>query len=159
MRLRHRIAVLTALVAFVATAAPAAAQDPVAPVTCEVVEIIASNSEKPSIDPELGDLKKKLTKGPFAGFNTFKKSARVAKPLEAMKEADFATPRGKTSLILRDVERPAKKRARISLGIEVAAEDGKRYVETRSSVDAGDFLLFARTASKKETVITAIGCK
>lgn len=157
MRLRHGIVVLTALVTFVATAAPAAAQDP--PVTCEVVEIIASSTDKPSIDPALGDLKKKLTKGPFAGFNTFKKSARLSRPLEPMKEVEFDTPRGETSLILRDVTRPAKKRARISLGIDVADEKGKRYVETKSSVDAGDFLLFGFTANEKETVITAIGCK
>jgi hypothetical protein len=154
MRLRSPLALATFLV-LLAAGAPAYAQDAA---TCEVVEVIASNTDKPSIDPDLGDLKKKLSKGPFAGYNTFKKSARLSKRLEGMKEADFDTPRGKTSLILRGLDK-GKKRARISLGIEVAAEDGKRYVETRTSVDAGDFLLFGYTPSEKETVITAIGCK
>jgi hypothetical protein len=140
----------------VARAVPAYADDAM---SCEVVEIDATVSDKPSIDPSLKDLEKKLKKGPFAAYNTFVQSARMAKKLEVLKAQRFDTPKGAVNLIIREIARPSKKRARLALGIRLENEAGKEYMDTKMSVDGGDFLLFARTASEKQTTITAVGCR
>jgi len=146
-----------ALAIVLALAAPAHAQQ--ASMSCEVVEIEATVSDKPSIDPGLKDLEKKLKKGPFAAYNTFVQSARVSKKLEVLKAERFATPKGAVNLIIREIARPSKKRARLALGIRLENEHGKEYMDTKMSVDGGDFLLFARTAKEQKTTITAVGCR
>ena len=148
----------------VATSAPVRAQNQkgkktATTMTCEVVEIEASNDEKPSIDPELKDLEKKLKKGPFSAYNKFVKSARIAKKLEVMVADAFDTPKGEVTLIVREIDKPSKKRTRLSLGIQLETESGKQYIDTKSSVDAGDFLMFARTVSDKLSIVTAVGCR
>jgi len=153
-RLLSVVSIALALV--IARATPARADDAM---TCEVVEIDATVSDKPSIDPALKDLEKKLKKGPFAAYNTFAQSARMSKKAEVLKNLRFDTPRGAVNLIIREVARPSKKRARLSLGIRLENEAGKEYMDTKMSVDGGEFLLFARTASEKKTTITAVGCR
>lgn len=157
--------VVAALVA-VLGAAPALADRPsakqerpkAATMSCEIVEIEASTTGKPSIDPDLKDLEKKLKKGPFSAYDTFAKSARITKQLAVLKNERFATPKGGVDLIIRDVDK-TKKRPRVSLGIRLEDETGKQYLETKMSADAGDYLLFARTVSSKQSIITAVGCK
>lgn len=151
--------------AVIATAAPVRAQNQkdkktaTTTMTCEVVEIEASTAEKASIDPELKDLEKKLKKGPFSTYNRFVKSARIAKKLEVMVADAFDTPKGEVTLIIREIDRPSKKRTRLSLGIQLETESGKQYIDTKSNVDAGDFLMFARTVSDKQSIVTAVGCR
>jgi hypothetical protein len=135
-------------------AAPAAA---FADRKCEVVEIHASKSDKPSIDPDLKDLKKKL-KGPFAAFNTFKKLARIKASLKKNKPFDFETPNGKTTANLVSVDE-GKKRPRITADLDLHAKDGTRYVGGRYDFDASDFVLFSYQLSDDESIITAFGCK
>jgi len=155
MSFPRALALLIAM-ALVGTAAPARADDKT---TCEVVEIEASASEKPSIDPDLKDLEKKLKKGPFSAYNKFVKSARVSKTMEVMVSQSFDTPKGEVDLIVREISKAKKKRTRLSLGIQLETESGKRYIDTKMTVDAGDFLLFARTVSDKQSIITAVGCR
>ncbi len=126
--------------------------------SCEVVEIHASKTEKGSIDPELKDLKKKL-KGPFAAFNTFKKLGRVKKKLDENKPQTFDTPKGQTTVNLARVDRPAKKRVRATVDLDIEDDSGSRYVGGRYDVDASDFLLFSLQLSDSESIITAFGCK
>jgi hypothetical protein len=159
-----RLALAVALVAVTATAAHAqgrarkdAAKKDEA-LTCEVVEIDATVAEQPWIDPALKDLEKKLRKGPFAGFNRFSKLARQARTMSLLKSERFKTPRGAVDLIIREIQ-PDKKRARLSLGVRLEQESGKQYLETKMSVDTGDFLLFARTVSDKQSIVTAVGCR
>jgi len=153
---------LLIVAAVATTAAPARAQKKTAAtttMTCEVVEIEASTAEKASIDPELKDLEKKLKKGPFSAYNKFVKSARIAKKLEVMVADAFDTPKGEVTLIVREIDKPSKKRTRLSLGIQLETESGKQYIDTKSNVDAGDFLMFARTVSDKQSIVTAVGCR
>jgi hypothetical protein len=142
----------------VATAAPARAEDLPESMTCEVIEIEASNAEKPSIDPDLKDLEKKLKKGPFSAYNRFVKSARIAKKMEVMVSEAFDTPKGEVNLIIREIGQK-KKRTRVSLGIQLETEAGKQYIDTKSNVDAGDYLMFGRTVSDKLSIVTAVGCR
>jgi hypothetical protein len=126
--------------------------------SCEVVEIHATKTDKPKIDPELKDLKKKL-KGPFAAFNTFTKLARVKKSLAKNKPFDFDTPKGKTTANLVSVDQPNKKRARVTVDLDLEDDSGSRYVGGRYDIDANDFLLFSYQLSEGESIITAFGCK
>ena len=141
-------------------AAPAAAQAQAADkVACEVVEIEAQTTDKPAIDPALGDLSKSLTRGPFARYNTFKQSARIARSMTIAKADTFSTPNGKANLTIRAVDRPAKKKARISLGVSLEGKDGKQYIDAKQKVDAGKFAMFAYEVDAQRGIITAISCK
>jgi hypothetical protein len=126
---------------------------------CEVVEIIASTTDKPSIDGDLKDLEKKLRTGPFSAYNTFVKSARLARQAARLKAERYDTPKGAVEIVIRGLDRPAKKRPRLSLGVQLEDEAGKQYIDADMSVDAGDFLLFARPAGNKQTIVTALGCR
>lgn len=155
MRAPTMLAVLIAGM-LIAVAAPARAEESM---TCEVVEIEASASDKPSIDPALKDLEKKLKKGPFSAYNKFVKSARIAKKLTVMVQESFDTPKGGVDVIIREIGKASKKRTRLSLGIQLETESGKQYIDTKSNVDAGDFLMFARTVSDTQSIVTAVGCR
>jgi len=126
---------------------------------CEVVEIDASHTDKPSVDPDLKDLAKSLKKGPFAAYNTFKKSARISKDVTVLKVANYSTPKGATELLVREIEHPDKKAVRLSLQIGLDDQNGRRYVDTKQRVDVGKFAIFARTVSDTESIVTAVGCK
>ncbi len=150
---------LLALVVLIGTlllAAPARADETL---TCEVVEIDASKTDAPTIDAALKDLEKKLRKAPFSAFNTFRKSARQSKSMTKLNSETFTTPHGAVTVIIRDIDRPTKKKKkRLSLGIQLETKAGKQYTESKVSIDAGDFTMFAR-GSDKEGVITAVGCR
>lgn len=153
MRTLLALAVLLGTLLF--GAAPARADDTL---TCEVVEIDASKTDKPQIDAALKDLERKLKKAPFSAFNTFRKSARISKSMSKLNSETFTTPHGAVTVIIREIDRPSKKKVRLSLGIQLETKAGKQYTESRVSIDAGDFTMFAR-GSDKEGVITAVGCR
>lgn len=126
---------------------------------CEVIEIHASKTDTPSIDPALKDLKKKLKRAPLNAFNTFVKLARVSFTLAENVPQSFDTPRGETNLTLTGVDRPTKKRTRASLDVDVRDESGKRYVSSEGHIDVGDWLFFGLSISDTESILTAVGCK
>ena len=41
----------------------------------------------------------------------------------------------------------------------ITNDKGVRWVDTKGSIDAGDFLMFARTVSDSSGIIYAVGCK
>ena len=90
--------------------------------------------------------------------------AWIAKMLDALKDESGGKPearrkkqRNTNPVMIREVDHPAKKRARVTLDIGLAKKSGKHYADTKSSVDAGDFLLFARGGD--DGIITAVGCQ
>ena len=127
--------------------------------SCEVVEIRASKTDNPSMDPDLKDLKKKLSRAPLNAFNTFKMLSRISYRLELNTPHTYTTAKGETSLTLTDVDRPEKKRARASLDVQVLDANHKRYVSTEGHIDVGDFLFFGLSISETESILTAVGCK
>lgn len=146
-----RSLITIAVLAFAAT--PALAE------TCEVVEIEASVTNSPSVDASLNDLSKKLKKMPFSAFNTFKQSKRESKSMSENVPDSFTAKHGSVDLIIRDIDKPAKKKKRYSLGVGITNDKGVRWVDTKGSIDAGDFLMFARTVSDSSGIIYAVGCK
>jgi hypothetical protein len=149
----------TSALAFVALAvtAPAAYAD--APVSCAVVEIEASTGDAPSMAAELRPLEKKLKKPPFSSWNTFKQLGSHAVTLEPMKSSTLTLTHGKAQLLLREVVAKNPKKTRISLGINVDDADGKRVLDSKVAVDAGDYLVVGRSLKGGRGHLIAMNCK
>ncbi len=150
------IASALALGVLAMTAPAAHAQSPVA---CAVVEIEASTSDAPSIAAELRPLEKKLKKPPFSSWNTFKQLGAHAVSLEPMKASTLTLTHGKAQLLLREVTERGKKKARISLGISVDDAEGKRVLDSKVAVDAGDYLVVGRSLKGNRGHLIAMNCK
>jgi hypothetical protein len=153
----------TSALAFIATFvvlgafAPDAYAD--ATVSCTVVEIEATTSDAPSVSPELRPLEKKLKKPPFSSWNTFKQLGSHAVTLETMKSNTLTLTHGKAGLLLREVTAGGQKKTRISLAITVDDADGKRKLDTKVAVDAGDYLVVGRSLKGNRGHLLAMNCK
>jgi hypothetical protein len=143
--------------ALVAGAATPARAD--APLACTVLEIEASTSDAPSMDPTLKPLEKKLRKPPFSSWNTFKRLGVHSAALEPMKESIVKLAHGKAGLLLREVTRRGDKKARVALGIVLDDEEGKRVLDTKVQVDAGDYLVVGRSLKGGKGQLVALTCK
>ncbi len=144
------IAMAALAVAFV-IAAPSAAHAQT--MTCEVVEIVATKTGSPSVDPQLKDVAKKLKSKAFSAWDTFTQRARLAKQVAVLKAETFGVPGGTVTLTIEAI-----KKRRLSLDLEIVPNKGKGSVKSKGKVSTGDFLLFAR-GDDAGAVITAIGCK
>jgi PBP1b-binding outer membrane lipoprotein LpoB len=137
-------------------AAPAAHADDT--VQCEVVEIEASTTNSPTIDAALNDLAKKLSQMPFSAFNTFHQAARQSRAITAGNTESFNVTKANVDVALNTVTAATKKKkARVSLAVGITSNN-KKWVDTKGSIDVGDFLMFARTVNKTSGVIYAVGC-
>lgn len=97
---------------------------------CDFLEISATNSKTPAIDPELQPLEKKLKKPPFSGWNTFHKLANGHVSLTQLKAESLKLQKGGASLLLRD-----RTDKRLELTITIDGADGKRVLDTKQSVN------------------------
>jgi len=145
-----------ATIAALVVASPAAHADTL---TCEVVEIEASNTKAPSVDAALTDLAKKLSQMPFSAFNTFKQSARQSRAISSSATETFNVVHANVDVNLKTITAATrKKKARTALGVGITSGT-KKWVDTKGSVDVGDFLMFARTVNSSSGIIYAVGCR
>jgi hypothetical protein len=152
-----RLGICAIMVGFaVATAGVARADEPVA---CSVLEIEASTGDAPAVDPELKVLEKKLKKPPFSSWNVFKRLGAQNISLEVMKPGSLTLVHGKAGLLVREVNANAKKKTRISLGVTLDDADGKRVIDTKLAVDAGDYVVVARSLRGGKGHLVAMTCK
>lgn len=136
--------------------APSAAR---ADVTCSIVEIEASSSSAPAIDPDLKALEKKFKRPPLSSWNTFKKLGGTSLTLAPQQAGAANLVHGKFGLLLRDInERPGKK-PRLGLGITIDDTAGKRVVDIKVGVDAGDYVIPARPLPGDKGHLVAVTCK
>ena len=143
-------------IAALVVASPAAHADTL---TCEVVEIEASSTKSPSVDAALSDLAKKLSQMPFSAFNTFKQAARQSRAITTGSTESFNVVHSNVDVNLKSVAAATKKKkARTSLAVGITSGK-KKWVDTSGSIDVGDFLMFARTASSSSGIIYAVGCR
>lgn len=125
--------------------------------TCLFLEIRASNDDS-GIDPELKRLKKKLEKPPLSAWKSFKLVAKHEKSLTRMKEQEVDLQLGgKLSALLR--EKTAGKKTRFDLSVAIDNQKGTREVDTKASVAADQFLIFAYDASKESGNLLAFTCR
>lgn len=149
MRSRYWLAAF----AVAALATPAFAQD----AECSFVEIAATNAKDAkdaSIDPSLKALEKKLKKPPFTAWNTFKKLGSGAAPLTRNKPETLKLQRGTASLMLRD-----RSPKRVELTVTLDNAEGKRVLDAKPAVRAGDWLLLVGTNAKDDGHILGLTCK
>lgn len=141
---------LTAVM-LVALAQPAFAGD----AECSFMEIAATKTDKPAVDPELKPLEKKFKKAPFSAWNNFKKLSAGASSLTKNKPETLKLKQGSASLMLRD---RSEKRVELTVTMDDAA--GKRVLEAKPAFKSGDWLMLGGPGgSNDDGHILALTCK
>lgn len=143
-----RYALVLALVT--ATSSIASADDKA---DCEYLEIAASTGKTPAMDGELKALDKKLKKAPFASWNTFHKLSGGPLSLAKQKADNLKLAQGGASILMRD-----RSDKRIELTVTIDGADGKRVLDNKQSVPAGEWSVFVHT-TKDDGHILALTCK
>jgi hypothetical protein len=125
-------------------------------IDCDVVEVVATTTDKPGMDGDLVGLEKKLKKPPFSSWNTFKVLSRATKSLALLRAETITLNRGSITILLRDVSDAVK--PRLGLTITVDDVDGKRVMDTKVNVDAGESFVVGRSLANNEGHVLAISC-
>ena len=140
-----------ALAMVTALAHPAFAGD----AECNFMEIVATKSDKPALDPELKPLEKKFKKAPFSAWNNFKKLSSGAVSLTKNKPETQKLKQGSSSMMLRDRN---EKRVELTVTMDDAA--GKRVVEAKPAFKTGDWLMLGGpSGANDDGHILALTCK
>lgn len=140
----------------IAFAAPASAQPKPPPtVTCDFLEVTATNGAKPSIDPELEKLKKKFKKPPFSSWNQFKLAMKESRTLTAKKADKLKLKHGQATATLLGIVNNAQ----VRMTIAIDDDKGKNVVNNTSTVAAGDYLVFGRSLANNDGHLLALTCK
>lgn len=121
---------------------------------CSYVEIAATNAKDGTVDPDLKPLEKKLKKPPFTAWNSFKKLSSGDASLSKNKVETLKLKAGSATIMLRD--RSAK---RVELTVTMDNVDGKRILETKPAIKAGDWLLVVGTNAKDDGHMVGLTCK
>ena len=141
-----------AVLACAAFGVPRAAHADVA-ADCSFFEISATRAAAAAIDPELKPLEKKLQRPPFSSWNKFHKLSAGAVHLVQHKAEPLHLSQGAATLLLRD-----RHEAHIDWTISVDGADGKRVLDTKQSVNAGDWNVVANNV-KDDGHILALTCR
>lgn len=137
-----------------ATAAVAHAAPP-KPISCEFIEVSATSAKDAGMDPELKPLEKKLKNPPFSSWNKFKLLSRTEKQLEHMKSETVVLKSGKVSAIYLDLIPPSK----VRLGLSIDDEKGKRTVDNKVALEAGDWVVIGSSETNNAGHLLALTCK
>lgn len=141
-----------AAVMVAALAQPAFAQGDA---NCSFVEISATKTNKPAMDPELKPLAKKFKKAPFSAWNTFKKLSSGDIALTKNKPETLKLKQGSAGVMLRD-----RTEKRVELTVTKDDAKGQRVLEAKPAFRAGDWLMLGGPgASSDDGHILALTCK
>lgn len=150
-------AVLAALIATLLVA-HATAHAEADEISCSFLEIKASN-DKSGIDAKLKPLARKLERPPLSSWNSFKLMARHDIKLALMKAQDVSLKLGgKLSVLYRQHSKPQGKQDRLSLELAMDSKSGKRTLDTKIVVDAGDYFVIAHSPKKDTGDLLALTC-
>lgn len=159
---RGLVAGALAVAALIATSSTALADQvgtkAEAKVACEVLEISATTGT-PSMPASLRRLEKKFKRPPFSSWNNFALLSTTKLALRKQVPLPVTMSKGAAEVLLRDVDRSSGKRPRIGLAVTVNDASGKRVVDTKASVDAGDFLTVGYSLPDNSGHIVAITCE
>ena len=135
----------------VALAQPAFAGD----AECSFMEIAATKTDKPSVDPELKPLEKKFKKAPFSAWNVFKKLSSGSTSLTKNKPETLKLNKGSATIMLRD-----RTDKRVELTVTKDDVKGKRVLEAKPAFKAGDWLMLGGPGETNDDGhILALTCK
>ncbi|MFT3693051.1 MAG: hypothetical protein QM831_07910 [Kofleriaceae bacterium] len=139
----------SAVLALVLMGSVASADD----ATCEYVEISATTTKTPAVDPDLKALDKKLKKPPFASWNTFHKLSGGPVNLTKLKADTLKLAQGGASVLLRD-----RTDKRVELTVTIDGADGKRVLDNKQGLAVGDWAVWGHNV-KDDGHILALTCK
>jgi hypothetical protein len=109
-------------------------------VTCDFIEISATKSKTPAMDPRLGPVERRLKKAPIsAQWNDFKQLTQATKKLEKKKTEAIALKQGAAAATL--VEFVDKSKARLTVTIDNAK--GKQVLNQTTLLELGDYVIHA----------------
>lgn len=127
-------------------------------VSCEVLEIAATQGT-PSIPDSLKKLAKKLKRPPLSSWNNFVLLSSATFTMQKLVPQAVPLSKGATELLVRDIDRSSGKRARIALGVTMNDSAGRRVVDTKASVDAGDYFAVGYSTADNSGHLIAVSCK
>ena len=148
-----RFASIAIIFAITAAGSIARADDHAGTAECQYLEISATTSKAPAIDPELKALDKKLKKPPFSAWNTFHKLSGGPISLAKQRPNALKLAQGAVSLLLRD--RTDKK---LELAVTIDGADGKRVLDNKQALAVGDWSVWGHSV-KDDGHILALQCK
>jgi hypothetical protein len=148
----------TAVLAFALVAGGSAIATADVKVSCDALEISATSGTEAKIAPELKPLEKKLKRKPFSSWNVFTLLSKTSKSVERLKAEDITLTKGKATVLFRDLDKGAKKN-RIALTVTTEDENGKRIADTKVNIDAGDYIVLARTLANDDGHLLAVTCR
>ena len=122
---------------------------------CEFLEMSAKAGDKPSIDPELQPVEKKLKKPPFSTWNQFKLLSRSQKALAKKKLEPINLKIGSATATL--VEIVDKSKVRITVTMD--DDKGKQVASNTTTVEAGDHVIFVHPLANNEGHLLSLTCK
>ena len=132
--------------------------EPTAGAQCGLIEILASNSKK-GVDPRLESLKGKLSKPPFASFDTFSVLTSQTLVADLHKPVTAHLSRGTTSLLFKDRVVVQAGKPRLHMGVDFDDQAGHRVVSTTVTLDSGEpFFPVAGVPVPGGTYILALTC-
>jgi hypothetical protein len=143
------VGVITALAG---TATPARAQ---VATECEFLEMSAKAGDKPSIDPELKPVEKKLKKPPFSTWNQFKLLSHSSKSLAKKKVEPIALKIGAATVTLIEIVDKSK----VRLTVTMDDEKGKQVANNTTTVEGGDHVIFVHGLANNDGHLLSLTCK
>lgn len=120
---------------------------------CDYLEIHATAAKPGAIDPELKPLEKKLTRPPLSSWTTFKKLSAGHVTLQKLHADALKLTQGHAALLLRD-----RKDARLELTITLDDAAGKRVLDAKQSVNAGEWNAWVHEVGSDGHIL-ALTCK
>ncbi|MGN6111181.1 MAG: hypothetical protein ACTHU0_39145 [Kofleriaceae bacterium] len=154
-RLLLSVALSTTLAGAALADEPSPMQEPGPQVTCDFIEIGATKG-KPSIDPALRPVEKKLKKAPFSTqWTEFKQLSQTQKRLVKKKTEAIPLKQGSATATL--VETVDASKVRLTVTIDNAK--GKKAVDNTSVVDAADYVIYTIVLPNEDGHLVAVTCK
>ncbi len=128
-------------------------------VSCEVLEIKATQAATPSIPDSLKKLAKKLKRPPLSSWNFFELLSSSTHAMSKLVPKAVPLSTGAAELLVRDIDRASGKRPRIALGVTMNDGAGRRVVDTKASIDAADYFAVGYSTSDNSGHLIAVSCK
>lgn len=134
--------------------APPPADKEAPSVTCVFVEVAATSAKEPSMDPELEDLKKKLSKPPFTSWNVFKLQHKEQRVLAVKKAETIKLKLG--SLDAKFLGTANTNEVRLSISFDV---NNKNIVNTTAVIKKSQYFVHGHSLPDNSGHLVALTCK
>jgi hypothetical protein len=105
--------------------------------TCTFTEILASNQKK-GVDPKLSSFADKLSKAPFASFDTFTQLNQLKVNVDLHRTGTALLSEGTASLVFKDKLGVTNGKTRMRMSVDFDNKSGHRVASSTWAVDSGE---------------------